>query len=373
MVPGIGSRNVPPRSPPRRLLLANAGHLGDLIITTALLPVLHHVYPGIEIGILTGSHSRSVVDGHPLIARTHYLDHWYLRRDSASGLRKLARYYLADRGNMVRELGASGYDTAIDVRAWFPNFVTVLWQAKIPTRIGFDRVGFGPLLTVPMKFRYERRHELEYQLELLQAIGARPSSFLLAHPSLPPVTPGAAAEAVALVGDAKRYHVLHMAAGTATRDWPNEHWRELAQSLTARGVVPVLTGRGPRDAAMTAHVARAVPGCIDACDRLSWGGLVALIAGAELVYSVDTSVGHVAAALKRPVVAIYGGMSDPYHWKPYGDTAMVATNLVHCHPCFMKNGCPGRECLTDLETRSVISIANQLAEKVDSTRQSTGL
>jgi ADP-heptose:LPS heptosyltransferase len=357
---GIVTRNEITIPQPRRLLLSNAGHLGDVIITTALLPVLHHYFPGIEIGILIGSHSQSVVKGHPLITRVHVLDHWYLRRDVVSMSEKLTQYYVFDRGKAIRELSTCAYDVAIDVRAWFPNFISVLSRVKIPISIGFNRMGLGRLLTHPCEHRYDRRHELEYQFELLKFIGVERSSLWLAQPSLPPILPAAISEAKAVVGNLERYHVLHMAASTSTRDWPFERWKMLALSLVDRGITPVLTGYGPRDAAMNARIAYAVPGCVDACDRLSWNGLVAMIAGAELVYSVETSVGHVAAALKRPVVAIYGGMADPRHWKPYGDNSIVATKLMNCNPCFNKKGCNRRECLVQLETEEVISIATQL-------------
>ncbi len=363
LITGLGRRHVPVSIPPRRLLLSNAGHFGDVIITTALLPVLHRCFPGIEIGILIGRHALPVVHNHPLIAQTHLLEHWYVRRDPASRLQKLGRYGFVDQTRVIREVAACKYDVAVDVRAWFPNFSLILWRANIPVRIGFDRAGFGPLFTHPFKHHYDRRHELEYQFELLQALGVEPSSFALARPSLPPVTPAANAEAESLVGASRRYHVLHMASSTPSRDWPSAHWQDLARSLVARGITPVLTGRGARDATLTAVVVSAVPGCIDASNRLSWDGLVALIAGAELVYSVETSVGHVAAAMGKSVVAIYGGMADPMHWKPFGETAVVATKLLDCHPCFIKQGCITRECLTQLDTDSVITIANRLAGK----------
>ena len=364
LMPGLSAGSRGTIQPPRRVLLSNAGHLGDVIITTALLPVLHHSFPGIEIGTLTGSQASCVVSNHPLIARTHYLDHWYLRRDTGSRLAKFVRYSMVDRRRVARELAEHKYDAAIDVRAWFPNFISVLWRAGIPARIGFDRVGLGPLLTHPFKHRYHRRHELEYQFELLGALGVPPDSFSLAHPVLAPVTPGAAAEARQVLGAAVKYRVLHMASSTSSRDWPAQRWRELAQSLVAQGITPVLTGRGDRDAALASEVVRSVPGCVDATGRLGWSGLVALIAGAELIYSVETSVGHVGAALNKPVVAIYGGMADPMHWRPYGNTVEVATNLLDCHPCFVKRGCRSRPCLTLLETRTVVASANQLLKQV---------
>jgi heptosyltransferase-2 len=111
---------------------------------------------------------------------------------------------------------------------------------------------------------------------------------------------------------------------------------------------------------MSAAVAEAVPACIVATNRLDWQALVALISGAELVYSVETSIGHVAVATGRPVVAIYGGMADPLHWKPYGDAAALVTHETPCHPCFRKQGCATRDCLTMVSLDDVFSAGERL-------------
>jgi ADP-heptose:LPS heptosyltransferase len=343
---------------PQRILIANAGHLGDVVMSTAVLPVLRHAFPGVEIGFLTGSYSRPVLDGHPLIRWIHYVDHWYLSRAAATGHRKAIRYY-RERRRAIDELRECRYDLAIDLRAWFPNFVSLLWAARIPLRVGYDRVGFGSFLTHRLSYRYDRRHEIEHYLDLLKPLSIPAKALAHAWPNLPPIPKSAAAEAAAVLGGARRFRVLHPAASTPTRDWPIDCWKMLAEDLLQQGITPVLTGRGVRDGEITGTIATAVPGCINACNRLSWRGLVALIGKAELVYSVETSIGHVAAAFRRPTVSICGGMSDPLHWKPFGANAVVATNALPCHPCFSNKGCATRGCLTGLSVAQVQAAAQE--------------
>jgi ADP-heptose:LPS heptosyltransferase len=149
-----------------RILIANAGHIGDVIISTAILSVLRGAFPGIEIGFLARSYSRQALENHPLVTRVHYLDHWHLSRDSHSLRHRVIRYR-RERKRVIEELRSYRYDLAIDLRAWFPNFIRVLSAASIPVRIGYDRVGFGPLLTHRLSYRYDRRHELDHELDLL--------------------------------------------------------------------------------------------------------------------------------------------------------------------------------------------------------------
>lgn len=349
---------------PRKILLSNAGHLGDVIISTGLLPVLHSYFPGVEIGILCGSWASPIVSQHPLIAHIHFLDHWYLQRKNGSIWKKFSQYHFEDKKNVISEISMLEYDVAIDVRSWFPNLIPILWQSNIPIRIAYNRVGFGPLLTHSMSYKYGRRHELEYQFDLLKILGVESSALGMAKPSLPPVAEAAAYEAHLLVGSLKRYRVLHVASSTPSRDWPISQWQLLAKNLIARNITPVLTGQGSRDALLISEIVRAAPNSIVACDILSWAGLVALVEGSEMIYSVETSIGHMAAALGKPVVSIYGGMADPFHWKPYGDQVVMVTNPLRCSPCFKKYGCDTRECLNQLSVSKVIEADHKLSMQV---------
>jgi ADP-heptose:LPS heptosyltransferase len=193
-------------------------------------------------------------------------------------------------------------------------------------------------------------------LALLRNLDISQESLAKAWPSLAPPSDVERKKVRALLGSVRKYHVLHPASSTATRDWRPENWELLAQNLLARGITPVITGRGARDREIADQICAAAPGAISTVDEVSWSGLVALIGGAEAVYAVETSVGHVASALRRPLVSLYGGMADPCHWAPLG--ASVVTNVTPCHPCLNKSGCATRECLTEITAEDVISAAN---------------
>lgn len=336
---------------PKAILLVNAGHLGDVIISTALFPVIKDAFPKASLGFLTGSYSRPVVEAHPLLDRTHFLDHWYQSRLGSNAFVRAWRYHRRDRLAMVRELKEAQYDVALDVRAWFPNLVPLLYHAEIPVRIGYTRVGFGPLLTHTLPYAYDRRHELEHQLDLLRFWGVPDKSLALAQPTLAPIPDEARRRVTTLMRGNGRYRVLHPASSTAVRDWTLQGWAALARNLLAEGVTPVLTGTGARDSAMTQAILQAAPGTVSTVGQLSWKELLALLAAAEAVYSVETSIGHAAAALGRPVIAIYGGMADPAHWAPLG--SQVVTKPQACLPCFQKGGCSHRSCLLQITVEDV--------------------
>lgn len=331
---------------PKKLLISNYGHLGDMLITLSLLPALKQAFPGVELGLLCGSWNKALVQNEPLLSHVHYLDHWYLARTSTNRAKKVA-VYLRGAAAARREIKAVGYDIAIDNRLWFPNAIPVIRRTGIPIRVGYDRVGFSPLLTHVVPFEYDDAcHEREYQATPFSSLPIDPS--LLDHvPERWLDSPGDGTEIVAreLGFRPTRYVILHPGASTPVRNWTEDGWVDLARRTVADGAVPVLTGLGPEQDAVTAAIAEAVPGAVDLCSRVSWRELVALIGDATTVYCVETSVGHLAGALGVPSVAIYGGMQNPVQWKPVGRRVGLVTHELPCSPCFKREGCEHMSCL----------------------------
>ncbi len=353
-----GSRTPPMPGRPRRILLANKGHLGDALMSTALLPAIKHVYPDVFVGFLTGTYSRAAIEGHPWVDKVHLLDHWHAARSAKPLPHRLTAYYGHSMRAMARELRAMNYDIALDLHAWFPNSIPLLWLARIPVRIGFDRVGFSALLTHVQRYSYDRRHEIDHQCDLLRLWGLPQDSLDLARPNLAEIPESARRKARERVGAPGRFRVLHPASSTPVKDWALASWSELAGNLLSQGITPVVTGAGARDQAISRAICDQAPGSIDAVGKLSWADLMALLSAAEMVYSVDTSVGHAAAALGRPVVSIFGGMADPQHWSPRG--ARVVSNPLACSPCFDKRGCAHRSCLLGVSVRDVEEAAARM-------------
>jgi heptosyltransferase-2 len=146
-----------------------------------------------------------------------------------------------------------------------------------------------------------------------------------------------------------RYRVLHMgSAGSALREWPPRSWRILAERLTSEGHRLVFTGIGEGERRNIEAVMKGLKGCSDACDKLRWQGFVEILRHAEIVYCVETSAGHIAAAADVPCVGIYGGIHDFHRWKPRGKYSELVTHPVPCAPCFIKTGCEEMECIRDV-------------------------
>lgn len=126
----------------------------------------------------------------------------------------------------------------------------------------------------------------------------------------------------------------------SSRRWPAARWRDLAGRLVGLGARAVVFG-GEEERERTAEVAGGRRGIHDLGGRTSLLGLAGGLADCDAVVANDTGPMHLAAALGRPLVAVWGG-GDPGQTRPRGDRVrLVGSFDLPCHPC-VKNACPRR-------------------------------
>ena len=147
--------------------------------------------------------------------------------------------------------------------------------------------------------------------------------------------------------------------GPAKR-WPAQHFAELARLLSARGYAIWLVG-SPKDAEIGQAVQSQSGGiCHDLCGKTGLSEAIDLLALARLVVSNDSGLMHVAAALDRPMVALYGS-SSPGFTPPFSDKAHIVSLNLPCSPCF-KRVCPlGHfDCMMQLTPQRVLAEVDAL-------------
>jgi heptosyltransferase-3 len=168
------------------------------------------------------------------------------------------------------------------------------------------------------------------------------------------------------------------------KQWPLEHYRQLAAFLTTAGKQVVLTGSmGAHDRACIAAMEGVAPPdqLLDA-GPLSFNQLAALLRGASLYVGPDTSVSHLAAACGTTVLAVFGP-TNPLRWAPWpgglapirfvrrspsqtvGNVTLMQSTLP-CVPCG-RAGCEDHrksptECLPGIEAGRVAAQALELLE-----------
>ncbi|MBI5785401.1 MAG: lipopolysaccharide heptosyltransferase II [Rhodocyclales bacterium] len=141
--------------------------------------------------------------------------------------------------------------------------------------------------------------------------------------------------------------------GPAKR-WPAAHFAALARKVS-QGGTPVWAIGGPKDAEAGAEIERLSEGAAqNLCGRTNLEQAIDLIAGARAVVSNDSGLMHVAAALGRPLAALYGS-SSPAYTPPLSPHAKIISLKLECSPCF-KRECPlgHLNCLNQLQPEQVL-------------------
>ena len=113
---------------------------------------------------------------------------------------------------------------------------------------------------------------------------------------------------------------------------PAKRWPYFAE-LSQQSPHPAVVLGSAKDRAAAAGI-----GGLDLTGRTTLDEAIALIAGAAVVVSNDSGLMHVAAALGRPQVALFGS-SSPEHTPPASPRARVVWLKIECSPCFERE-CP---------------------------------
>ena len=147
--------------------------------------------------------------------------------------------------------------------------------------------------------------------------------------------------------------------GPAKR-WPERHFAALATALGSSSDPVWLVGSA-KDRQVGARIAEQSRGAaINLCGCTSLDQAIDLLAQARCVVCNDSGLMHVAAALDRPLVAIYGSSSFNYT-PPISPMAKIVSLELECSPCFMRE-CPEGHlrCLNELTPERILTVLRQM-------------
>jgi len=328
------------RAPPRdmtaageSILVVGPSWVGDTIISQALFSYLHDTRPGVAIDVLAPAGCAPLLGRMPEVRRA-------IPMPLGHGELGLGR-----RRDLGRALRAQAYDQAIVL----PNSLKSAlapWFAGIPRRTGWrGEMRFGLLNDL----RVLDAAALPRLAQRYLALGLPPGEQLPPHLPRPRLRADAEAglQCALAHGIAADRPLLALCPGAefgGAKRWPVEYYAQVGGRFIARGwQVAVFGSAGERalcGAIRAAIVARhgADAPCRDLAGHTTLAEAVDLLARARAVISNDSGLMHVAAALQRPLVAIYGPTS-PAFTPPLCTTAAVVSPRLDCAPCARRE-CP---------------------------------
>ena len=233
----------------------------------------------------------------------------------------------------VRWLRAQRFEWAIDLQSLARSGIFA-WLTNAELTVGLDEAregarGFYDLIARRASFHTHAVDWYLAALPLLRVPVHKNFNWLPERPAL-----AKAVRAKWPIGDA-RWIILQPGARWVTKRWPADYFAELVQLLQAAHPDFRFAILGSADDAPTGQIiARIAPDrCLDLTGKLSLLEMVEWIRAAEMMISNDTGPMHVAAALGKPIVALFGP-TEPRRTGPYGQLEHVLQIKLPCEPCF---------------------------------------
>ena len=310
-----------------RILVIAPSWVGDAVLAQPLFKRLHERHRELTLDVLAPPWTRALFARMPEIDTTI---------DSPFGHGELA---LKRRYALARGVASQHYDQAIVLPNSFKSAL-IPFFAGIPRRTGFVGEARWGLLNDARRLDKQALPLMAERFALLAEAAGDPIQRPLAAARLQVDSAQRTATLSKLDLHPQRpVAVLCPGAeyGPAKR-WPSAYFADLAQRLTASGYDVWLAGSA-KDAAIGDEIAHASGNaCINLCGKSTLAEAIDLMSCAALVVSNDSGLMHVAAALGKPLTAIYGS-SSPAFTPPLSTRAQIVKLDLPCSPCFQRE-CP---------------------------------
>jgi heptosyltransferase-1 len=376
----------------QNILLIKLSALGDVVHTFPVLNKLRARYPKARIDWLVASDLAELLHGNPAINNVIEFP-----RDDWATPWRWAPYARAAR--LVAQLRAAQYDLVLDLQGQLRSAIFA-FASGAPARIGFDKPRKDIWKTLTREIPDEaKKHAWQ---------GAREGSWLaythyIALPTLDlhpverylavapligldeaapdfsfPIPPEASTRIDALldyydIGKARPLAALAPGTNWDTKQWRPDRFAEVARHFLQKGFAVVLMGSdGERP--LCEQVAALAPGAVDLAGETTLAELAALIRRATICVTNDSGPMHLAAALDRPAVGIFGP-TDPVWAGPYRRAGAVLRAEVPCSPCYLRElpRCMhGHACMEKVSAAAVIDRVDGIIAKLPNRGKTPG-
>lgn len=336
-----------------KILIIGPSWVGDMVMAQGLFIALKKNIPDCEIHVLAPAWSRDLLKHMPEVSGTI---------DMTVGHGELG---LGKRRAIARELKAQRFDQAIILPNSFKSAL-IPWFAGIPLRTGWRGEARSLLIN---DCRDLDKQAYPLMVERFVAL-ALPSGKQLPKPLPRPALRVSEADKAAVTAKlalARNAPVLVLCPGAEfgeAKKWPATHYAGVATRWLEQGGQAWILGSA-NDAGDAQRIAGEIPGtcrdrCIDLTGRTSLTDAIQLMACAEQVISNDSGLMHIAAALARPLVVVYGSTS-PAFTPPLADKVRIVSLGLDCSPCFRRT-CPlgHTDCLKKLAPEQVLAAMQEL-------------
>lgn len=331
-----------------RILVIRLRSLGDIVLLTPTLRLLKAWRPDLRISVMVESRFRELLHGNLA------LEEILIPGKGPGGGSIISRVAA------VREIRGRGFSLCVNLHGGPTSRFFTRWSGA-RWRVGFAHYRGARLYNILIPdartiLNKTSLHTAEHQAAAFFHLGLPPTEIPRAqifcgaahgdwwdtHRSSLGIAPGVP------------YAMIQPTASYKTKEWSAEGFAQVGEFLERQnGIFPIYSC-GPGERPVLDAVERAAGAPLRRLEGLSLGQFAAALEGARLFVGNDSGPAHLAAALGRSVVVIFGSSSSPI-WGPWPPPQLNPSSCVVQNP-FDCNPCPGDRCYKFSQPECILSV-----------------
>lgn len=305
----MSSKNSPPDPNPERILVVRLGAMGDVIHALPAVSTLAQALPQARIDWIIEPQWTCLLQDNP------YLNSFIPFRLKDWRKRPLRPSSWADLRSLAGDLRSRRYDLILDIQGLIKS-ASLARLVGAPRRAGFETVELREPLAARLyteQLHVTGTHIVDKNISAVTSLlGTTPGpiEFPLPKGEFSPALPA---------GD---FILATPVAGWGSKQWPARHYAKLARLIHEEFQIPLVLDCAPNDLSYIREIACFAPAGSTVVHPSSIPQLIGATRRARAVVGVDSGPLHLAAALNKPGVAIFGP-TDPARNGPYGSSFKV--------------------------------------------------
>lgn len=326
-------------------LIVGPSWIGDMVMAQSLFKVIKEGNSNVLIDVLALAWTKPLLDRMPEVNKaitmpiSHGVFGWNMRKKIGQDLR------------------SEHYDQAIVLPSSWKSAL-IPWLANIPLRTGWrGEMRYGLLNDIrvldkdPLPMMVQRYVSLAYPASQSNNAPDYPKPLMVAKPAT-------AQFQLPLKANQKRLILCPGAEFGPAKQWPATHYAEVATAQIKQGWQVLILGSEADKTVANEIIDNINPesrtAIFNLCGKTALSDAIDLLDTADLVVANDSGLMHIAAALQKPLLAIYGPTS-PKFTPPLSDNAHIVQIKVDCGPCFQRQ-CPEghHKCMRDISSQQLI-------------------
>lgn len=328
-----------------RILVIRLRSIGDIVLLTPALRLLKEWRPDLRVSVLVESRFRELLENNSDVDEV-------LEPGHGSGWTKVA-----SRARAVREIRRREFLVCVNLHGGPTSSLLTSWSGA-RWKAGFEHFrqrGIYQILIPDARTILNKPviHTAEHQASAFFHLG-------LPRKEIPPARLEVTAAEEAWWRDKRstlglppeiEYAVLHPTALYVTKQWAPENFSRLGAHLEREVGLPVIYSCGPGESAVLDAVEKVTSTSLRRLQSPNLRQFAAVLAAARIFVGNDSGPAHIAAALGRPGVVIFGSSSSQIWgpWPPKSSWRIVQNNY-DCNPC------PGDRCYRFERPECILSI-----------------